>query len=124
VILYIIDSRCLPAHIKQVGEGLYHLLTQPSLLKRKTRVKILCNKSDLDDSKSAQQACSLLEKELDRIRASKSTDMLDQEDEEKEYLGYEGEVFSFDHLTTPVTWKSVSFKEDNVDIKFMFDLYQ
>ena len=72
---------------------------------------------DLEAAKNAKLVRGLLEIEMDLVRASKASDILDQEagEDQKEYLGYEGEKFSFDHLDNPLTFHEICAKE-NVEI--------
>lgn len=116
-ILFLLDSQCSPALLKTAAESLYSILTNQVLVKRKVSVKLVCTKTDLDAAKSVQEVCRLLEGEMERVRASKANDMLDQQEEEgHEYLGYEGEAFSFDHVVNPISWARISLTKDDVDL--------
>ena len=116
-IFFLLDSQCSPALLKTAAESLYSILTNQVLVKRKVSVKLVCTKTDLDAAKSVQEVCRLLEGEMERVRASKANDMLDQQEEEgREYLGYEGEAFSFDHVVNPISWARISLTKDQLDL--------
>lgn len=116
-IFFLVDAQCPSAHLKKAAESLYSILTNQVVAKRKVPLKIICTKTDLDAAKSVEEVCRLLEAEMEGLRASKANDMLDQQDaQDQEYLGYEGEVFSFDHVVNPISWTRISLVNDKIDL--------
>ncbi|KAK9501603.1 hypothetical protein O3M35_012299 [Rhynocoris fuscipes] len=97
-IIYVIDSLTLNKEIKDVAEYLYTLLTDEDILKNCKNILIFCNKQDNTTAKGAQILKSLLEKELNTVRETKSHSLENTEGTvDSVYLGIKGQEFEFAH---------------------------
>ncbi|KAJ3373485.1 hypothetical protein HDU91_006886 [Kappamyces sp. JEL0680] len=64
LVLFVVDAAGDSSQFSQAAQGLYNLLTHPKCIKRKPKVRIVCNKMDLDGAIGTDEIQSLLEKEM------------------------------------------------------------
>jgi len=97
---------------------LFDLLSNSVINKRRIPILIACNKQDLLTAYKAQSVRSLLEKEIEKLRHTRSTVPSQQEESgssaEDMSIGLEGEEFSMDHLELPVSFAEISAKDGNI----------
>ncbi|TDG53030.1 hypothetical protein AWZ03_000573 [Drosophila navojoa] len=111
-IIFVVDSVTIQKDIRDVADTLYTILadtaTQPC------SVLILCNKQDLTTAKSSQVIKSLLEKELNTVRDTRSRKLQSVGDDEVNKpitLGKVGRDFEFSHISQNVQFFESSAKE-------------
>ncbi|KAF6209796.1 hypothetical protein GE061_015546 [Apolygus lucorum] len=99
-IIYVIDSATIQKEVKDVAEFLYNILTDPEIAGSCNNVLIFCNKQDIPTAKGATLIKSLLEKELNTLRSTKTHALESTEgDETKEiFLGSPAADFVFEQL--------------------------
>ncbi|XP_058807652.1 signal recognition particle receptor subunit beta [Phymastichus coffea] len=97
-LVYIIDSANIQKDIRDVAEFLYNLLSDSGMNKN-IPVLILCNKQDQTLAKSSTVIKILLEKEMNLLRMTK-TSQLEATDASSSntYLGKAGKDFAFSQL--------------------------
>lgn len=97
-LVYVVDSLTLHKEIRDVAEYLYTLLIDEDIMKNCKNILIFCNKQDNSTAKGAQILKSLLEKELNTVRETKSHSLASTEgDIGTSYLGVRGQEFEFSH---------------------------
>ncbi|KAG7308793.1 hypothetical protein JYU34_006027 [Plutella xylostella] len=104
-IVYIVDSVTIQKEIRDVAEYLYTILSDPVVQSNSPPVLILCNKQDQPLAKGSQVIKSLLEKEINMVRVTKSNQLqsVDPSQSNKQvYLGKLGKDFEFAHLSCKV----------------------
>ncbi|XP_075215794.1 signal recognition particle receptor beta [Lycorma delicatula] len=95
-VIFIIDSVTFQKEIRDVAEFLYVLLTDPVLAKSNTRFLIVCNKQDQTMAKGSNVIKSLLEKELNLLRVTKSHQLTSIEGSSNNvFLGMQNKDFEF-----------------------------
>ncbi|XP_076285215.1 signal recognition particle receptor beta [Lasioglossum baleicum] len=99
VVIYVIDSVSFQKDIRDVAEYLYNILSDPSMQKKS--VLILCNKQDQTMAKGSSVIKTLLEREMNLLRMTK-TNQLQATDASSAnvFLGKEGKDFEFAQLDT------------------------
>ncbi|XP_072957008.1 uncharacterized protein [Typha angustifolia] len=101
-IIFVVDAQDFLFNYQAVAEYLYDILTNTSIVKKRSPVLLLCNKVDKVTAHSKEFIKRQLEKEIDKLRASRnvittadiSTDVM---------LGVPGEPFSFTQCQNKVT---------------------
>ncbi|XP_046468639.1 signal recognition particle receptor subunit beta [Neodiprion pinetum] len=114
-LVYVIDSVTIQKDVRDVAEYLYTLLSDPTIQKNGTPVLILCNKQDQTTAKGCSVIKSLLEKEINLLRVTK-TNQLETTDASSSnfYLGKQGKDFEFIHLGSKVDFAEASaFDKDS-----------
>jgi len=103
-ILFVVDSCTVTKQVRDVAEFLHSILSLPSVAANSPPVLVLCNKQDLDLAKSSQIIKTALEKELDKVRVSRSNELagLDGSSNQAVFIGKEGKPFSFSDLRARV----------------------
>ncbi|CAH1638121.1 unnamed protein product [Spodoptera littoralis] len=104
-IVYVVDSVTIQKEIRDVAEYLYTILSDPVVQSYSTPVLILCNKQDQPLAKGAQVIKSLLEKEINLVRVTKSSQLQSVDPSQgnnSTYLGKIGKDFEFSHLSNRV----------------------
>ncbi|KAJ8731496.1 hypothetical protein PYW07_004660 [Mythimna separata] len=104
-IVYVIDSVTIQKEIRDVAEYLYTVLSDPVVQSYNTPLLILCNKQDQDLAKGSQVIKSLLEKEINLVRVTKSSQLQSVDPSQGNnatYLGKLGKDFEFSHLSNRV----------------------
>ncbi|KZC14536.1 Signal recognition particle receptor subunit beta, partial [Dufourea novaeangliae] len=111
-LVYVIDSVTFQKGIRDVAEYLYNILSDPAVQRKP--VLILCNKQDQPMAKGSSVINTLLEKEMNLLRMTK-TSQLEATDPSSEnvYLGKEGKDFEFSQLDTHIEFAECSaFNKD------------
>ncbi|RZF44663.1 hypothetical protein LSTR_LSTR000615 [Laodelphax striatellus] len=113
-VVFVIDSVTLQKEIRDAAEFLYTLLLDPVLLKAKPQLLILCNKQDQTMAKGANVVKSLLEKELNVLKVTKTNQLTSIEGSSNTaYLGSAGKDFDFSQSTIPVEFaECCAFRKD------------
>lgn len=112
-IVYVIDSVTVQKNIRDVAEYLYNLLSGINE-HRNIPVLVLCNKQDQTMAKGCSVIKSLLEKEMNLLRLTKSNQLEATDASSVQvFLGKPGKDFEFDHLNSKVEFaESSAFAED------------
>jgi len=99
-IIFVVDSGTVTKQVRDVAEFLHSLLSHPTLHSNRPRVLVLCNKQDLSLAKSAQVVRTAMEKEIDKVRVSRSHQLEGQEGELRQgvALGKAGKAFTFSDI--------------------------
>lgn len=108
-----IDSVTFQKDIRDVAEFLYNLLSDPVVQKKS--VLILCNKQDQTMAKGSVVIKTLLEKEMNLLRMTK-TSQLEATDASSTnfFLGKQGKDFEFSLLDTSIEFAECSaFNKDS-----------
>ncbi|PRQ19625.1 putative signal recognition particle receptor, beta subunit, small GTPase superfamily, ARF type [Rosa chinensis] len=101
-IVFVVDALEFLPNLRAVSEYLYDLLTKASVVKKKIPILILCNKTDKVTAHSKEFIRKQLEKEIDKLRASRSA--ISTADIANDFtLGVLGEPFSFTQCQNKVT---------------------
>ncbi|KAJ1345095.1 hypothetical protein BSLG_000610 [Batrachochytrium salamandrivorans] len=113
-ILFMVDASQLRKEetLRVTAEYMYDLLTDPVTVSNALPVHVVCGKSDVLLALSPTLVQTMLEQEIHELRKAKSAGIAGQteDDEERTYLGYEGEPFRFEHIENQVTFGSMSSK--------------
>ncbi|CAO3669533.1 unnamed protein product [Umbelopsis ramanniana] len=105
-IIFVVDSTTVGRSARTTAEYLYDVLANQHTTKSRIPIIIACNKTDLFTALPTSKIQTLLEAEINRLRATRSAAVEQQEssgDATAEYLGYEGQDFKFEHLENDVT---------------------
>ncbi|XP_014205220.1 signal recognition particle receptor subunit beta isoform X2 [Copidosoma floridanum] len=107
-LVFVIDSSSIHKDIRDAAEYLYVLLSD-SAINKNVPVLILCNKQDQTLAKSSGVIKTLLEKEINLLRVTK-TSQLEATDASSSnaYLGSSGRDFEFSHLDRRVDFAECS----------------
>ncbi|KAA8550188.1 hypothetical protein F0562_001872 [Nyssa sinensis] len=101
-IVFVVDALEFLPNCRAASEYLYDILTWATIVKKKIPVLILCNKVDRVTAHSKEFIRKQLEKEIDKLRASRTA--ISAADIANEYtLGVAGEPFSFSQCHSKVT---------------------
>ncbi|GER51535.1 signal recognition particle receptor subunit beta [Striga asiatica] len=101
-IVFVVDALEFLPNIRAASEYLYDILTKASVVKRKIPLLLLCNKVDKVTAHTKDFIRKQLEKEIDKLRASRTA--LSSADVTNEHtLGVPGEAFAFHHCINKVT---------------------
>ncbi|GBP61820.1 Signal recognition particle receptor subunit beta [Eumeta japonica] len=103
-IIYVIDSVTIQKDVRDVAEYLYTILSDPVIQSNSPPFLILCNKQDQPLAKGSQVIKNFLEKELNLVRVTKSSQLQSVDDSQNKalYLGKLGKDFEFSHLSIRV----------------------
>ncbi|XP_066583469.1 signal recognition particle receptor subunit beta [Prorops nasuta] len=112
-LVYVIDSVTIQKDIRDVAEYLYNLLSDPALQKN-IPVLILCNKQDQAMAKGCSVIKTLLEKEINLLRLTKTNQLNATDDSSaSSFLGKLGKDFEFSHIASNVELaESYGFNKD------------
>ncbi|GMJ12534.1 hypothetical protein like AT5G05670 [Hibiscus trionum] len=101
-IVFVVDAVEFLPNCSSVSEYLYDVLTRASVVKKKIPVLICCNKSDKVTAHTKEFIRKQLEKEIEKLRASRSA--ISAADISNDFtLGVPGEVFAFSQCRNVVT---------------------
>ncbi|CAH0398428.1 unnamed protein product [Chilo suppressalis] len=127
-IIYVIDSVTIQKEIRDVAEYLYTILLDPVVQSNNPPLLILCNKQDQPLAKGSQVIKSLLEKEINLVRVTKSSQLQSVDPSQSNnstYLGKPGKDFEFAHIGSKVEFAECSANtgdDDNpADMKALQD---
>jgi len=101
-ILFLIDSVNFPREIRDVAECMYDLLANRTMQKNKVSVMVACNKQDVATAKSDKVIKAQLEKELNKLRHTRSAALLgidDNSSSKNAFSGKQGKDFEFTHFS-------------------------
>jgi len=101
-ILFLIDSVNFPREIRDVAECMYDLLANRTMQKNKVSVMVACNKQDVATAKSDKVIKAQLEKELNKLRHTRSAALLgidDNSSSKNAFIGKQGKDFEFTHVS-------------------------
>ncbi|KAK4261337.1 hypothetical protein QN277_004349 [Acacia crassicarpa] len=106
-IVFVVDALEFLPNCRAASEYLYDILTKGSVVKKKIPLLILCNKTDKVTAHSKDFIRRQMEKEIDKLRASRSA--VSDADVTNEFtLGVAGEPFSFSQCYNEVTTAEAS----------------
>ncbi|KAI4328210.1 hypothetical protein L6164_020582 [Bauhinia variegata] len=106
-IVFVVDALDFLPNCRAASEYLYDILTKGSVVKKKIPLLILCNKTDKVTAHTKEFIRRQLEKEVDKLRASRSA--ISDADVTNEFtLGVPGEPFSFSQCVNKVTTAEAS----------------
>ncbi|XP_004489822.1 uncharacterized protein [Cicer arietinum] len=106
-IVFVVDALDFLPNCRAASEYLYDLLTKGSVVRKKIPLLILCNKTDKVTAHTKEFIRRQLEKEIDKLRASRSA--VSDADVTNEFtLGEPGEPFSFTQCSNTVTTADAS----------------
>ncbi|OWR41110.1 signal recognition particle receptor beta subunit [Danaus plexippus plexippus] len=127
-IVYVVDSVTIQKEIRDVAEYLYTILLDSVVQSNCPQFLILCNKQDQPMAKGSQVIKGLLEKELNLVRVTKSSQLQSVDSSQSNnssYLGKLGKDFEFSHLNCKVEFAESSANtgdDDNpADMKALKD---
>ncbi|XP_030472020.1 uncharacterized protein LOC115689951 [Syzygium oleosum] len=101
-IVFVVDALDFLPKCREASEYLYDVLTNASVVKKKIPVLVLCNKTDKVTAHTKEFIRKQLEKELDKLRASRS--VISAADIANDFtLGISGEAFAFTQCHNRVT---------------------
>ncbi|XP_042500776.1 signal recognition particle receptor subunit beta-like isoform X2 [Macadamia integrifolia] len=101
-LIFVVEALEFLPNCRAAAEYLYDILTNASVVKRKIPVLILCNKTDKVTAHTKEFIKKQLEKEIDKLRASRNA--ISAADISNEFtLGNIGEAFSFSQCHNKVT---------------------
>jgi len=105
-IMYLVDSNTVSKQIRDVAEFLHSILSNRAIHSNSPPVLVLCNKQDGGLAKGAQVIQTLLEKEIEKVRSTRSHQLENLEGETSTgvFLGKEGKSFEFKDLASNVTF--------------------
>lgn len=116
-LVFVVDAVTIRSDIRPVAQFLYDLFTNQIVNKAALPVLVACNKQDIVTASRPAEVRSLLEKELDQLRSTRSSTPVQEGTQrgEEVFLGIEGEAFKLEHLPMEVTFVDSSAKEDELD---------
>ncbi|XP_015122486.1 signal recognition particle receptor subunit beta [Diachasma alloeum] len=107
-LIFVIDSVTFQKDIRDVAEFLYTLLCDSSLQKS-LPILVLCNKQDQALAKGCKVIRNLLEKELNLVRVTKSSQLeATDASSTNTFLGKEGKDFEFDDVSMKIEFAECS----------------
>ncbi|CAM8947227.1 unnamed protein product [Rhodiola kirilowii] len=101
-VVFVVDGLEFLPNCRAASEYLYDILTKSSLAKKKVPVFIFCNKMDKASAHSKEFIRKQLEKEIEKLRASR-TAVSDADLTSEITLGIPGQPFAFSHCQNTVT---------------------
>ncbi|MED6140552.1 hypothetical protein PIB30_094266 [Stylosanthes scabra] len=106
-IVFVVDALDFLPNCRSASEYLYDILTKGSVVKKKIPLLILCNKTDKVTAHTKEFIRRQMEKEIDKLRASRSA-VSDADITNEFSLGVPGEPFSFTQCYNKVTTADAS----------------
>ncbi|GAB2269830.1 hypothetical protein Dimus_004748 [Dionaea muscipula] len=101
-LVFVVDALEFLSTCRLASEYLYDILTKATVVKKVVPVLILCNKTEKVTAHSKEFIRRQLEKEIDKLRASRTA--ISDADISSEYtLGVPGQPFAFSQCTNKVT---------------------
>ncbi|XP_076637564.1 signal recognition particle receptor beta isoform X1 [Colletes latitarsis] len=113
-IVYVIDSVTVQKDIRDVAESLYNLLSDSATQKKP--LLILCNKQDQTMAKGYTVIKTLLEKEINLLRMTKTSQLEATDSSSKNiFLGKHEKDFEFSHLIRNIEFAECSAFNKDLD---------
>ncbi|RZC72019.1 hypothetical protein C5167_035182 [Papaver somniferum] len=101
-LIFVVDALDFLPNCRAAAEYLYEILTKATVVKKKVPVIIVCNKTDKVTAHTKEFIRKQLEKEIDKLRASRTA--ISAADMSTEYaLGVAGETFTFSQCHNKVS---------------------
>ncbi|CAG2053094.1 unnamed protein product [Timema podura] len=99
-IIFVVDSVSIQKEIRDVAEYLYTLLSDPVVSSNCPPFLVLCNKQDITMAKGIPVVKTLLEKEMNLLRKTKTSQLesTNETSNNNTFLGKQGKEFEFSHL--------------------------
>ncbi|XP_051114392.1 uncharacterized protein LOC127240012 [Andrographis paniculata] len=111
--VFVVDAVEFLPNVRAASEYLYDILTKASVVKKKIPLLVLCNKVDKVTAHTKDFIRKQLEKEIDKLRASRTA--LSSADVTNEYtLGVPGEAFGFHQCHNKVAVSEASGLTGNI----------
>merc|ERR1719433_1337035 len=109
-LIFMVDSNTVSKQIRDVAECLHSILSQKIISKNSPPVLVLCNKQDADLAKGSTAVQNLLEKEIEKVRMTRSNQLagIEGEDSGVIFIGKEGKTFEFKDLPSDVQFEESS----------------
>jgi len=109
-LVFMVDSNTVSKQIRDVAECLHSILAQKIISKNSPPLLILCNKQDADLAKGSSAVQNLLEKEIEKVRMTRSSQLagIEGEDSGVIFIGKEGKAFEFKDLPAEVQFEESS----------------
>ncbi|CAG0902521.1 unnamed protein product [Darwinula stevensoni] len=100
-VVFFVDSLTIQKEIRDVAECLYNILSDEVIHASSPPLLLFCNKHDQALAKSGSVICNLLEREIDLVRKTKSSQLASTEGGVRRHasLGKEGKAFEFSDLS-------------------------
>lgn len=106
-VIFVVDSLEFLPNCRSAAEYLYDILTKASVVKKSIPLLIVCNKTEKVTAHSKDFIRKQLEKEIDKLRASRT--VMSDADITSEYtLGESGQPFTFSQCHNKVTLAEAS----------------
>ncbi|KAG5672337.1 hypothetical protein PVAND_002471 [Polypedilum vanderplanki] len=114
-IIYVVDSTTVQKEIRDVADFLYTLLADKAL--SSLNVLILCNKQDETMAKGKQVVEQLLEKEINVIRKTRTSQLqsVDNSSDKTMYLGKSDKDFDFSQISQKISFAESSAKNKDIE---------
>ncbi|XP_075480614.1 LOW QUALITY PROTEIN: uncharacterized protein LOC142521270 [Primulina tabacum] len=106
-VVFVVDAVDFLPNIRAASEYLYEILTKTTVVKKKTPLLLLCNKVDKVTAHTKDFIRKQLEKEIDKLRASR-TALSSADITSEQSLGVPGETFTFSQWVNKVTVSETS----------------
>ncbi|XP_074319575.1 uncharacterized protein LOC141656537 isoform X1 [Silene latifolia] len=106
-LVFVVDALEFLPNCRAAAEYLYDILTKASTVKRKIPVQIVCNKTEKVTAHSSEFIRKQLEKEIDKLRASR-TGVSDADITSEYTIGVTGKPFTFTQCHNKVTLAEAS----------------
>ncbi|XP_074284363.1 uncharacterized protein LOC141608959 isoform X2 [Silene latifolia] len=106
-LVFVVDALEFLPNCRAAAEYLYDILTKASIVKRKIPVQIVCNKTEKVTAHSSEFIRKQLEKEIDKLRASR-TGVSDADITSEYTLGVPRKAFTFAQCHNKVTLAEAS----------------
>ncbi|KAK5645382.1 hypothetical protein RI129_006682 [Pyrocoelia pectoralis] len=115
-VIYMLDSATVQKDVRDTAEYLYNILSECVTLNILS-VLIICNKQDLDLSKTSTIIKTMLEKELNAVRLTKASQLesVDPKGQKTKFLGSKGGDFQFSQLPCDVQFVEASISPDRTN---------
>jgi len=112
-VVFVVDSNTVSKQVRDVAEYLHFLLTNKNINSNSPPLLIVCNKQDSGMAKSSGAVKALLEKEIEKVRMTRSNQLAGTQNESRDsvFLGREGKTFELKDLGCKVDFEEASALE-------------
>jgi signal recognition particle receptor subunit beta len=112
-VVFVVDSNTVSKQVRDVAEYLHFLLTNKNIHSNSPPLLIVCNKQDSGMAKSSGAVQALLEKEIEKVRMTRSNQLAGTQNESRDstFLGKEGKTFELRDLGCKVDFEEASALE-------------